>query len=100
MLLADVFNNFRTLALNFYKLDRVHLKSAQDLTWNAGLKKINVNLELLTDIDMYLFIEAGIRGAISFAGKRFAKANNLYIPQTFDPTRARSYILSADANNL
>lgn len=98
ILLADIFSNFR--ALSYYQLDPVYFLTAADLSWNAGLKKTDITLELFTDINMYLFIESGIRGGISFAGSRFVKANNPYIPETYDSTKPISYILAIDANNL
>lgn len=100
LLLADVFNNFRRLSLNYYQLDPVHFFTAPDLSWNAGLKKTEIKLQLFTDIDMYLFIESGIRGGISFAGTRFVKANNPYIPESFDEAKPTSYILAIDGINL
>ena len=60
MLLSDVFENFRSLCLNYYKLDPVHYCTAAGLAWDACLKMTNVSLELFTDADMYLFIEQGI----------------------------------------
>ena len=42
------------------------------------LKKAGVNLELLTDIDMLLLVEEGIRGGICHAIHRYAKTNNKY----------------------
>jgi hypothetical protein len=49
------------------------------VAWDAALKLTKVELELISDPDMYLFIEKGIRGGISTITKRYAKANNKYI---------------------
>ena len=59
-----------------YKLDPAHFLSAPGLAWQACLKKTGVKLELLTDIDMLLTAEKGIRGGICYAINRYAKANN------------------------
>ena len=64
LLLADVFENFRNKCIEIYELDPAHLLSAPGLTWQACLKKTRVKLELLTDIDMLLIVEKGIRGGI------------------------------------
>ena len=58
-----------------------------------------VELELLTDPDMYLFIEEGLRGGISMISNRFSKANNPYIPD-YDPDQETSDVMYLDANNL
>ena len=56
LLLADVFENFRDTCLEYYGLDPTHYVSAPGLTWDAMLKMIGINLELITDIDEQLFI--------------------------------------------
>ena len=61
LLLADVFENFRNVGLSNYELDPAHFVSLPGLAWQACLKKTNVELELLTDYDMLLMIEEGIR---------------------------------------
>jgi hypothetical protein len=58
-----------------------------------------VELELLTDPDMYLFIEEGLRGRISMISNRFSKANNPYVPD-YDPDEDSSYIMYLDANSI
>ena len=62
--MADVFENFRKMCLKIYQLDPAKFFSAPGLAWQAALKKTEVKLELLTDIDMLLMIEKGIRGGI------------------------------------
>ena len=64
LLLADVFNNFRDMCLKEYELDPAHFLSLPGLAWKACLKKTNIELELLTDYDMLLMVEEGIRGGI------------------------------------
>ena len=61
LLLTDVFEKFRDKCIEIYGLDPSYFLSAPGLAWQACLKKTNVNLELLTDVDMLLMIEAGIR---------------------------------------
>ena len=63
-LLPDVFENFRNMCLNINELDPVYFVSAPGLAWKACLKKTKVELELITDYDMLLMIEKGIRDGI------------------------------------
>lgn len=58
-----------------------------------------VELEPLTDPDMHLFVERGLRGSISTITKRHAKANNTYLDE-YDTEQASTYIIYLDANNL
>ena len=67
--------------------------------WQACLKMTEVELELLTDPDMYLFIEEGLRGGTSMISNRFSEANNPYVPD-YDSTQENSYVMYFDANNL
>ncbi|XP_046851910.1 uncharacterized protein LOC124445250 [Xenia sp. Carnegie-2017] len=76
LLLADIFENFQKLCLERYRLDPAHYYTSPGLSWDVLLKHTGVELELLTDIDMHLFIEKGLRGGISMASRHFAKANN------------------------
>ena len=57
LLLADVFENFRNKCIEIYELDPDCLLSATGLVWQACLKKTEVELELLTHIDMLLMME-------------------------------------------
>ena len=63
------------------------------------LKMTEIRLELISDIDMYLFVEKGIRGDISYIAKRFSKANNKYM-QSYDDKKPSKYIINLDENNL
>ena len=76
LLLADVFENFRDKCIEIHGLDPAHFLSAPGLAWQACLKKAGVKFELLTDIDMLLMVEKGIRGGICHAIHTYAKANN------------------------
>ena len=58
-LLADVFEHFRTTALSTYGLDPAHYLSLPGFSWDALLKQTNVSLDLLSDVDMHLFVEKG-----------------------------------------
>ena len=77
--MADVFNNFRDMCIKVYKLDPAHFLSLPGLAWQACLKKTNIELELLTDYDMLLKVEEGIRGGKCHSIHRYAKANNKYM---------------------
>ena len=99
LLLADVFENFRKMSLKFYHLDPVKFVSAPGLAWQAALKKTEAKLELLTDTDMLLKIEKGIRGGICHAIHRYAKANNKYM-KDYDKNKESSYLKYWDANDL
>ena len=99
MLLADVFENFRKVCQEKYGLDPAHYYTAPGLSWDALLKKTGVELEMLTDLDMHLFIERGMRGGITMVGKRHAKANNPQV-EGYNPAEPTNYINYLDANNL
>ena len=98
-LLTDVFESFRDKCLEIYELDRAHFLSAPGLAWQACLKKTQVELELLTDNDMLLMFEEGIRGGMCQATHRYAKANNKYM-NNHDKNEESSYLEYLDANNL
>ena len=76
LLLADVFEKFREKCIEIYGLDPSYFYSAPGLAWQACLKKTGVKLELLTDIDMLLMIEKGIRGGMCQSTHRYSKVNN------------------------
>ena len=99
LLLADVFEKFVSVCLKYYGLDPCHYFSSPGLSWNAMLKMTNRELEEISDIDKYSFIEKGLRKRISYIATRYAKANNKYI-NDFDPRKPSTFISYLEMNNL
>ena len=91
--LADVFEKFVSTCLKYY--DLCHYFSSPGLSWDAMLKMTGVELEKISDIDKYLFIEKGLRGGISYIAKRYAKANNKYM-NDYDPKKQSTFISYLD----
>ena len=100
LLLADVFENFRDLCLKIYGLDPVYYFTAPGLAWDACLKMTSVKLELLSDSNMLLMFEEGIRGGISIISNRYGEANNKYMRKGFNKNKPSKYLMYLDANNL
>ena len=100
LVLADVFENFRDICIKNYKLDPAHYYTAPGLAWDASLKVTNVKLKLLSDIDMLLMVEKGIRGGVSMISNRYGKVNNKYMGKSFIKKEPSKYITYLDANNL
>ena len=97
--LADVYESFRGNCMRDYRLDPAHYYSSPHFTYDAFLKHSQVTLDLLSDLDQYLFISSSIRGGLSMASKRYSKANNPGL-RDYDPSKPTVYILDFDANNL
>ena len=99
LLLADVFENFRKVCLDAYKLDPCHYYTAPGLAWDACLKMTEIKLELLTDVEKHLFLEKGLKGGVSLITHRKGFANNQYM-NNFNSEISSTYIAYYDANNL
>ena len=99
LLLADVFNSFRNLCVETYQLDPAYFLSLPGLAWQACLKRTEVKLELISDIDMLFMIEEGIKGGICHSVLRHTKANNKYM-KDYDENKDDSFLLHTDYNNL
>ena len=99
LLLAYVFENFRNMCIEIFELHPAHFLSTPGLTWQSCLKKTEVELELLTDVDMLLMVEKGTRGEICHAIHRYGKANNKYM-KDYNKDEQESFLQYADANNL
>ena len=99
LLLADVFEKFRKTCLKHYKLDPCHYYTAPGLAWDACLKLTKQELQLLTDYDMLMMFEQGIRGGMTHISKRYAEANNKYM-EDHDKTKPSTFIQYLDVNGL
>ena len=99
LLLADVFESFCKMCLEYYKLDPCWYFTSPGLSWDVMLKMTDIKLELMVDIDMFQFIEKGMRGGISYVANRYGKANNKYMKK-YDEKVPSKYIMYLDANNL
>ena len=85
--------------MQYYKLDPCHYFTSPGLSWDAMLKMTNIKLELMTDIDMFQFIEKGMRGGVSYIANRYGNANNKYMKE-YDEKAPSKYIMYLDSNNL
>ncbi|KAG7299574.1 hypothetical protein JYU34_016555 [Plutella xylostella] len=99
LLLADIFENFRKTCKRYYQLDPAFYLTAPSLSFDAMLLKTKVRLELLSDLAIVRMIQDGIRGGVCMCSKRYAKANNKYMPD-YEPSLPDSFIIYIDANNL
>ncbi|XP_025191577.1 LOW QUALITY PROTEIN: uncharacterized protein LOC112591859 [Melanaphis sacchari] len=99
LLLADVFENFRDICLKAYSIDPAYYYTAPGMAFDCMLKKTAVKLELLTDYDMVLAFEKGMRGGLVQASMRYAKANHEKAPD-FDSRKPNSWLVYQDCNNL
>ena len=84
--------------LQYCKLDPCRYFTSPDLSWDAMLKMTYIKLELMTDVEMFQFIEKGMRGGISYIANRYGKANDKYMKK-YDKVPSK-YIMYLDANNL
>ena len=87
------------MCIKVYELDPIDILAAPGLALQACLKKAGVELELLTDANMLLMVEKGIRGGMCHAIHRFAKANNKYM-KNYDQNEESSFLQYLDGNNL
>jgi hypothetical protein len=99
LLLADIFENYRSETINDFKIDPVFYFSSPHVCFDAFLYNYTPGIELLTDIDHYLFLKKALRGGLSMICKRYSKANNKYL-SNYDAKKPSKYILYLDANNL
>ena len=101
VLLANMYKAFREMCLKHCKLDPAHFCISPGLAWKVCLKRTGIRLKLLTDPDMLLMFERGIRGGITQMVRKYAAANNPCIMgDKFNPSEDTTYLQYLDANNL
>ena len=100
LLLADIFENFRDVCMQHYKLDPLWYYTVPGLAWDAALKKTKVVLDLITDDRNLFTVENGIRGGICQVNTRYVEAKNHYVNPEIEESDDNNFIMYDDANNL
>ena len=70
--------------------------SGPSLSWDGKFKLAKIELELISDPDMFIFFEKGIKGGISYITNRYSKANNKYL-KSYGPKQESLNIIYLDA---
>ena len=99
LFLADVFENFSNKCIEMYEVDPTHFLAAPGLAWQAYSEKTRVKLKLLTNNDLLMMVEKGIRDGICHAIYRYAKANKKYM-KNYNKNIELLFLLYLDANIL
>ena len=99
LLLADVFEKIRNNNLKNSGLFPSNYLNALALMWDAMLNMAKVEFELISDLDMHIFFEKGMRGGVYYTSDRYSKAINKYL-KSYNPKQQSSDIIFLDANNL
>ena len=87
------------MCLEIYELTPANVFTSPGLAWHRSLNKTIVKLYLITDTDMLLMEDKGIRGGTSYAIHEYAKANNKFM-KGFYKNKKSSYLKYWDVNNL
>ena len=96
---ADVFEKFRNNSLKNYGLCPSHYLSAPSLSWDSMLNMTKVELELISDPDMHIFFEKGMRDGVSYISNKYSKASNKHL-KSYEPKQESKHIIYLDPNNL
>ena len=73
--------------------------SAPAFSWDTMLNIRKVELELITDPDMYVLFKKGMRGGISYNSNKYSKANNKY-SKSYDQKQESKHIIYLHVNHL
>ena len=93
LLLADVFEKFKNNSYKNYGLRPSHYLSAPSLSWYAMLKTTKINLEIISDPDIFIFFGKCMRGGISHIFNRYNKASNKYLKSYDSKQESKHYML-------
>ena len=85
--------------MELYSLDPIHYYTTPGLAWDAALRMSRVDRQLITDNNMYNFVENSIRGGISMISTRHAQTNNPSFPDTYDDNLLRQNLIYLDTIN-
>ncbi|KAL4132044.1 hypothetical protein QTP88_009265 [Uroleucon formosanum] len=99
LLLADIFENFRDVCMKTYNIDPAYYYTTPGFSFDAMLKYTAIKLELLSEYEMLLMFEDGIRGGLTQASMRYAKSNNEKTPD-YNQANPKSWLVYQDCNNL
>lgn len=99
LLLTDIFEHFRKMCLQFYKLDPVYYCSLPGFSWDAMLKFTNAQIEICKEPTILSMIQANIRGGVSMISHRLAEANNPQM-KNYDEKKPTLTLKYFDANSL
>ena len=95
LLLAEVIKNYRDATYDEFGLDICHYISSPQLSFDVMLKETGVEIHLISDVDMFIFIESALRGGLSYVSERHVKLNDDY-----DPSTSKEWLGYFDINNL
>ena len=98
LLIADVFEQIRYNSIRNYGLCLSHYFRAPALSWDVMLNMTKMKPELITDPDMFIVFERGVRSGVSYR-YRYSKANNRYL-KSYDPKQESKQIIYLDTNDL
>ena len=99
LLSDDAFEKFRNNSIKNYGLCPNHYLSSSAFSCHAMLNMAKVKFELISDPDMYMFFEKGMRCGVSYISNRYSKANSKYL-KSYDQKQESKYIIYLEANNL
>ena len=98
--LSDIFQKFSDFAYKTYDLDPRHSYTLPGYSCQAMLKMTKIELELISDSDMYLLLMDTIRGIITVCNKKFVKADNIYTRKLHDESSDKKVTKKLKTSNL